>query len=739
MNLGYFLFSFAVFLTSATAIAKEDVRQPASPDIAVVQSMPSVPQGRSPTLRLSPGFDTGADRHDGLTNKNELRLNGRALPRSTVVLVDKRNREIARLTVPDDWHYEFRLPRLADGKYEFSAVQLVTKDTGYFSSPLEVTIDTAPPPEPKFTMLTDAILMDRLASFAGRASPDTVRAELMLGSKRLETAYWIQEKFRFTNIRLSPGYRQLHVHLIDRAGNQMDSKPIDVYVVQAREGQILKQLDGTDGFRLRRGTPKSLTGFSLSPTGDVNDDGIDDILIGAPADHDEIGEYGGRAYVKFGSRKKFQSDVTLTEMLPSEGFVIESEKRNAAFGYSVAGIGDFNNDGIDDVAIGDPLFGNAKNPTGAVYVVFGTRTPRDQPVRMAELDGVVGFKLVGEPGDNVGGSISGGYDFNGDGIDDLVVGAGGGASAQPRPVYVVYGRRTAFPSAASLGELTTTEGFRVTGRGDAFGYSVALGPDVSSDGLADIVISEPSSGEGRTGPNRGSVHVLFGGKRNERRLSVPGMRKSDGVSIKATFSNRLFEGFRIGAVTSGHDVNGDGLGDIVVSASFNRGQTRRIGGFVIFGGGSNHLDKIDFAHLDGKDGFRIEYTRERSELSTIYDTIGDDVLSGIADSNDDGVDDIIMSTNGEWQVPAAETFVMYGSRNPYPAVLYVDTLGNEDGMTMRGQRGDVGFSAAGAGDFNADGIGDIMIGAPTAGSDDLPETGEVYVVFGERRRKSDPD
>lgn len=693
------------------------------------------PQGRLPEVRLDPSDDSGASRTDGLTNVNKPRLEGRAKPGSTVVIVQKRY-SIASVKVPDSGRFQVRLPRLPDGRYEFSAVELVTEDTGYFSPPVRLEIDATPPPEPKFTMLTDVILMDRLASFAGRASEDTARAELMLGKRRMETAYAVHEKFRFTKVRLAPGHRQLHVRLTDWAGNQMESKPIDVYVVQARDGELLKRLDGSKGFRLRHGTPRSLTGFSLSSAGDVNGDGISDIVIGAPADHDGSSEHRGLAYVKFGSRDPFSRYVSLSKMAASDGFAIQRESESFIFGYSVSAVGDINSDGVDDFAIGDPLFGNPKNPSGAVYVVFGTKVGLDGPLKIDELDGLLGFKLVGRPGDNIGGSISGGHDFNGDGVDDFVVGAGSGAGKQAssRPVYIVYGQQTAFPATVALDSLTASEGIRVNGRGSAFGYSVALGRDVSGDGRADIVISEPSPGDGRTTSNRGAIHILFGRKDNAQRLSVP-FKPEDGVSMTGRFSNQLFEGFRIGAATSGHDVNGDGLGDVVVSTSFNRGQKRTTGGFVIFGSRRIGSEKIDLGNLNGKDGFRVEYTRDKPELRTVYDVIGDDVLCGIDDANGDGIDDILISTNGSWQTRAAETFVLYGSEKSFPSVLYIDTLDEGAGRTMRDQMGYVGFSAAGAGDLNGDGIGDILIGAPMASSTGFPEGGEVYVVFGSRRAK----
>ena len=731
------LFAFLALVAAAVSPAQANDGPPAAPQAAPLDGGAGSPQRVSvPEVWLSRLDDSGPNGRDGLTNVVAPRLEGRAKPRSTVVIVQKRL-AIARVKVPDNGRFTVTLPLLSEGEHKLFAVQLVTEDSGYYSPELKIEIDSTPPPEPEFEVISDSFLVGRIASFKGRASEDTWRARLMLGTKQVAIVYSVQRTFRFDNVPLPAGHQQLRVRLVDWAGNQMDSAPIDVYVVQPREGEDLKALDGSNGFRLAESNPNSLTGYSVSPAGDVNGDGISDILFGAPGDHRGRHEDRGRAYIRFGTRDPMPRVVSLAEMLPSEGFAIEREDKSRIFGYSVSDIGDFNGDGLDDFAIGDPLFGDAKSPEGAVYVVFGTTASHGRSLKIDELDGVKGFTLLGATGDNVGGSISGGHDFNGDGIDDFVVGAGAGtgAKAKPRPVYIVYGRFAPVAPVVSLHNLGPTEGLRVTGRSATFGYSVSMGRDVSGDGMADAVISEPASEKGPATATRGALHVLFGRERSIDRLSVQSMTNRDGVSMTGKFSPRLHEAFRIGAATSGHDINADGHGDIVVSAAFTKGGKRVTAGFVIFGGSKSRLGKIDLATLDGKDGFRLEYQRNKNLLKTPYSTTADDTLEGIDDFNADGIDDIIISTTGQWQGPRAETFVVFGSRKSYPPVLYVDTLASRSGRTFSALWGNVGFSVAGAGDVNADGIGDILIGAPT-GQSRFHETGFVYVIFGSSPKKS---
>ena len=228
--------------------------------------------------------------------------------------------------------------------------------------------------------------------------------------------------------------------------------------------------DGSSGFVLKGVDLGDFSGNSVSGAGDVNGDGIDDLIIGAsfadPNNHNDAGE----SYVVFGRTTGFPAAFELTSLFPqaggdgSSGFVLKGVDSTDFTGWSVSGAGDVNGDGIDDLIIGaysaDP---NNHSDAGESYVVFGRTTGFPAAFELTSLfpqaggDGSSGFVLKGVDADDVSGiSVSGAGDVNGDGIDDLIIGAydadpNGKSSAGES--YVVFGRATGFPAAFELDSL----------------------------------------------------------------------------------------------------------------------------------------------------------------------------------------------------------------------------------------------------------------------------------------------
>ena len=135
------------------------------------------------------------------------------------------------------------------------------------------------------------------------------------------------------------------------------------------------------------------SGTEVSAAGDVNGDGISDVVIGAPGAGD-----AGTSYVVFGS--KSPNDLSLADLYndvthTSSGFSIVGANFGDNLGFSVSGAGDFNNDGYDDVALGAPGVGYYDN--GASYVVYGSKMPAETswwtPERIA-LVTVGGFEFL---------------------------------------------------------------------------------------------------------------------------------------------------------------------------------------------------------------------------------------------------------------------------------------------------------------------------------------------------------
>jgi hypothetical protein len=200
----------------------------------------------------------------------------------------------------------------------------------------------------------------------------------------------------------------------------------------------LSVLDGSNGFVINGVSADDASGTSVSAAGDINGDGIDDLIIGAPYATD----YTGASYVVFGSDQVGAGTLDLSSLNGTNGFVINGVSAGDESGTSVSAAGDINVDGMDDFVIGAPLASPNGDGSGASYVVFGSDQTWASSLNLSGLDGSNGFVINGvSAGDNSGSSVSAAGDVNGDGFDDLMTGAPLAASngADSGASYVVFG------------------------------------------------------------------------------------------------------------------------------------------------------------------------------------------------------------------------------------------------------------------------------------------------------------
>jgi hypothetical protein len=276
----------------------------------------------------------------------------------------------------------------------------------------------------------------------------------------------------------------------------------------------LGALDGTNGFRLDGVDGFDASGFSVAGAGDVNGDGIDDLIVGAPRT-DPVSTYqAGESYVVFGTDTGFAPSLDLAALDGSNGFRLDGDDARSYSGLSVGAAGDVTGDGIDDLIIGAPGSG-VLNTSGisASYVVFGTTAGFTASLDLASLDGSNGFRLDGvDPFDLSGGSVAGAGDFNGDGFDDLIIGAyRAGDVPGAGETYVVFGTDAGFAASFDLAALDGSNGFRLDGSGmfDGSGRSVAGVGDVNGDGFDDLIVGAPSADPGGR-LQAGQSYVVFG-------------------------------------------------------------------------------------------------------------------------------------------------------------------------------------------------------------------------------------
>ncbi|PXW88258.1 FG-GAP repeat protein [Nitrosomonas sp. Nm84] len=489
----------------------------------------------------------------------------------------------------------------------------------------------------------------------------------------------------------------------------------------------LASLDGSNGFRLDGAAANDFSGGSISSAGDVNDDGFDDLIVGAHGT-DPNGSYSGSSYVVFGKATGFNAALDLSSLNGSSGFRLDGVATDDGAGRSVSTAGDVNNDGFDDVIVGAPNPGwNGK--TGYLsnsYVVFGKASGFHATLDLSDLDGNNGFQLKGVAlGDLLGTSVSNAGDVNGDGFDDVIVSArragpngyGSGAS------YVVFGKASGFNDTLDLSNLDGSNGFRLDGvvTGDASGESVSTAGDVNGDGFADLIVGAP--GADLNGDKSGASYVVFGKATGfNAALNLSDLNGSNGFRLDGVAEND-----RSGSsVSSAGDVNGDGFDDVIVGAfNANPNSDRSGASYVVFGKATGFDATLNLSSLNGSNGFRLD--------GGITEYSGNSV-SGAGDVNGDGFDDLIIgasgssSPNGNY---SGASYIVFGKSAGFNATLNLTRLSSDEGFRLDGvATGDEsGSQVSNAGDVNGDGFDDLMIGAARADPNG-DFSGSSYVVFG---------
>jgi hypothetical protein len=417
-------------------------------------------------------------------------------------------------------------------------------------------------------------------------------------------------------------------------------------------------------------------GMSVSGAGDVDGDGRDDLLVGASGDG-EGGAYAGAAYLVLGP-------VTGTLDLARADAKLVGEGSTDSAGTSVSGAGDVDADGHDDVLVGAPLRYEGGSYTGAAYLVSGPVT--------GTLDlGFADAKLVGESGSGYWAAfqgVSGAGDVDGDGHDDLLVGGCLDDEGAPNAgaAYLVLG-----PVSGTLDLSLADAKFVGEDQDDFVGCSVSGAGDVDADGHDDLLVGGAwNDAHGRI--NAGAAYLVLGPVSGTLDLSL--------ADAKLVGENRSdYAGDRI---ADAGDVDGDGHADLLVGSPQNDE-----GGF---GAGAAYL-------VLGPVTGMLDLSRAHAKL--VGEDVDDNacVVSGAGDVDANGHDDLFV---GAPYGGASAAYLVLG-----PVTGTVDLSLADATFISEEPNSEAGSSVAGAGDVDADGRDDVLVGAPYNGG-----TGAAYLIYG---------